>query len=180
MKTHNSVAARRPFTRCLLERRVILLLFFLAFSNLGCSAAISAPPVKILDVFEDFLLVGSGPARYLADGSFDRDSIPEHSSDAQALPAVLSVGTVFVFHHRSPLDNEFMASEGLPGRLRTHGFETTRFPDELAYPVLCGPLFWLTFTTGAHSGLIYNNIDPVLAEGEHEWACEDYVLVFVE
>lgn len=142
----------------------------------------SSPPpdVKALDVFSDFVFVGSGKAKFLSDGQLDTYIAP-HGADEQPRPQKLEVGVQYIFHYGKGMNNETLSIKELPSRLNNLGLtvlSAPKAPSELVRPYFSGPEFLIKFSDGNHIGVIYNQMDDKLI-GSKSFRVEDYILVFL-
>jgi hypothetical protein len=140
---------------------------------------------KSFDVFAGFSFVESGSYQPSASTPIGvSDVLPKHGIAELPLPDRPQVGIQYVFHHRRPIDNERLALEDFPARLRSVGITSVDAPKsskDLMYPFVGGPLFKIQIRDNSHEGVIYNQVDPDLLKGSSsEWATEDYVLLWLK
>jgi hypothetical protein len=136
--------------------------------------------VKAIDVFSDFIFVGSGKAKFLDNGQLDNYVIP-HGTDEKPRPQKLEVGVQYVFHYAKGVGNETLGIKELPSRLNKLGLtvlSAPKSPSDFIYPYFSGPEFLIKFSDGNHIGVIYNQMDGKLS-GNKSFRVEDYILVFL-
>jgi hypothetical protein len=137
--------------------------------------------MKVLDIFSDFVFVGSGQAKFLSDGRVDTIHIVSHGINAQARPQKLEAGMQYIFHYAGGMNNEVLAIKELPSRLTNLGLtvlSAPKSPSELSWPSFSGPEFLIKFSDGKHIGVIYNRVDGQLIGSKSFWI-EDYILVLL-
>ncbi|HKY30180.1 MAG TPA: hypothetical protein VJM12_19780 [Pyrinomonadaceae bacterium] len=155
---------------------VSCLIFFTCTNN---HRAIDA---SVFQVFRGFDLVGLGAAKLETDGSIDTTFVPPHEQTKMQLPKTVEIRTGYVFHYASGRpNNERLAAEELPERLRKLGFKIVQAPNynggQFSYPYIGGPLFSIVFEDGNHKGIIFNRVEGEVRD--KDWIVEDYVLVFL-
>ena len=137
---------------------------------------------RILEALPDFVLTGSGQARFTANGELDVDYISPHDITDLSRPSLLQIGVQYIFHYGGSTNNETLAIKVLPERLASLGFKVIKSPKssaDFSYPAFSGPLFSIHFSDGNHTGLIYNRVDNKLS-GSHTFKNEDYLLVILK
>jgi hypothetical protein len=100
------------------------------------------------------------------------------------LPAKLTVGYQYVFHHRRPFDSSQFAETSLPQRLAEAGFAVTKPFDAPPGAVdisSAGPLWSVRFARDGCRGMIEHDLDPGLLSrwppSNSNWEPADYILV---
>ena len=154
-------------------------LFYISILLVTCQST-PPPNVKAINVFSDFVFVGSGQAKFLNDGQLDAYVAP-HGTDEQPRPQKLEVGMQYIFHYAKGVDNETLGIKELPSRLNNLGLtvlSAPKSPAELIRPHFSGPDFLIKFSDGNHIGVIYNQMDDKLI-GSKSSRIEDYILVFL-
>lgn len=170
-------------TKMMRQIRLICILGFALFSIQGFSCldiqVENDIDPKALDILEGFVFVGSGPAKFLGDGSVDSIEIASHGESEMPRPRKLEKGVQYIFHHPGPIDDESLALRELPSRLSKMGFKILKAPPStsgLMYLFIGGPLFYIEFSdeSGKHKAVIFNQIDDQNTDG-----LEDYILVYL-
>jgi hypothetical protein len=150
-------------------------------SLLACQMGSKEISTETLDVFRGFALVATGPGKFDGDGSLDVTYIVPHDDKEESRPDHLQTRTQYVFHSRSPTNDERLGLEDLPNRLRELGFQVLEAPKfnggQFSYPYIGGPYFSITFMNAEHKGVIFNRVDGKIAD--KNWIVDDYVLVFL-
>ena len=158
----------------------LITLFWIPILLIMCQSS-SPPNMKALDVFSDFIFVGSGQAKFLDNGQLDTSYVISHETNEQTKPQKLEVGMLYVFHYGKAVNNEILGIKELPSRLTNLGLtvlDAPKSPSELSRPYFSGPEFLIKFSDGKHIGLIYNKMDGKLM-GNTSVVNEDYILVFI-
>jgi hypothetical protein len=157
----------------------VTLIFILGLST-SCQSTSRGIDAKVLNVFPDFVYVGSGQAKFLDDGSVDVMHTAPHGENEQPRPVRLERGVQYVFHDRGSVSNEQLALKELPARLSGLGLKVIESPKsslELSYPYFGGPLFFITFSDGKNKGAIFNRLHGKLGNDSYQIA-DDYIIVF--
>ena len=177
---------RRPCSY-LYPRFQVITFALISMMNLNCGMQSKEISSRAFEVFEDFTFVGTSADEAGAPvGSGQTAAIPVHGTARLPLPQAQSIGALYVFHHRHPVDNEKLALVELPLRLRMIGIRLVDWPKsnkDLTYPFVGGPLFQIRIADGDHEGRIYNQLDPTLvkaSEQEQSWSVDDYILVWLK
>lgn len=149
---------------------------------LACSCGNGQVNLKVLRVFDGFSYVGSGSVPERVDPQV---SFPAHGDFELPLPEKLNAGEQYIFHHRRPVDDEDLALNVLPARLRELGFTLISVPSSstgLIRTYYGGPIFRIQFREGKHTFLVFNRNCPKLMseeKGGGQWIEEDYVLAIL-
>lgn len=151
---------------------IYLLGFVLAIGfSLGCTRSVSsAEQATYLDVFSDFVFVGSGP--------YDPKSVrvPAHEMKQLQLPHQFNAGYQYIFHRPANIHSDFKTLiarlEKREIKIVSSSADTDRF--------VGGPGFRIVFQGNEFNGFIFNVLDGQILNNEalvNEWSIDDYVLV---
>src|SRR5215831_201529 len=128
------------------------LIYIVAVLSLSCQVHNHGADDNALAVLSGFMFVGSGQAKFNDNGSVDTTYLISHSETEQPKPQNIVKGIQYVFHHRAPVDDEFLALRDFPNKIESLGFKILKAPksaNELLYLYLGGPLFYLEFSDGS-------------------------------
>jgi hypothetical protein len=160
---------------------VMQTMFFICMLS-GCSSRPQTDQ-RLLAVLSDFIFVGAFPYKAHEDRLTELNrSVPLHRLQQQPLPKKLEPGTLYIFHHRRPVDEEKLALTIFPSRLQAAGARNIRAPkspQELIALFVGGPLFTIQFEYGGREAFIFNSPDHELmrSDANQEWADDDFILV---
>ena len=167
---------------CVTENLIMKVALVLITMMLACQARSEITSRKVMDAaFSDFVFVGSGKAKFRADGVLDITHAVEHGDKEQSKPDKLTTGIEYVFHHNGAVDDERLGGTEIPSRLSKIGVKILEAPNynggTFSYPYIGGPCFVIRFSDGHNEGLIFNQISP--KTDEQGRVVEDYVLVYL-
>ena len=147
---------------------VILSSFLLLMGSPGKRQNEARP--ALMDVFSDFVFVGSGVA--------DSLEAAKHTIKPVDLPLHFQAGNQYVFHYRRS-SKQVNIYKLLRDRLLAKGFRITS-RDGTADPIQGGPVFRIRFEGNGSKGAIFNRFDRRIINSESlskEWTEDDYILV---
>ena len=153
--------------------RIYLFALVLGFNfSLGCTRTVSSAEQAInIDIFSDFVFVGSGP--------YDPKSVrvPPHEMTELQLPREYKSGYQYVFHRHGDVNSDVFKT--LVARLEKREIKiVSSSADTDRY--VGGPAFRIVFQGNGFRGLIFNVLDGQILNNEalvKKWSIDDYVLV---